>query len=601
MLEEKNSLPDNNRLGRRIKEITVLALVAQIIVFAALTATKAQSASDSPNVIIYNNGPFQTGSTSKSGVTAASLGAPTGAQFSEVQNNAGDTTASNNVGGFACSTASAIRCADNFVVPTGESWTINAVIVYGYQTGSAPTPSPFTGGTLQIWNGRPGDPGSTIVFGDTTTNRLSSSTTTNTYRIFNTVAPPPGTTPGITRQIWANTLTVSPGLVLAAGNYWIDFQLTASGAGTNFTPSVTVVDTRANPLQNARQFTNGAWTDVVDTGNPTTAGSVNQDFPFLLDGTRTNARAFPYSRTVDFNGDNRTDFAVARSASATAQTTWIIQNNGSAGISSGPQWGLGVGFPNGDVAVPADYDGDGRADVAVWRANGLGDPQRSFFFILQSGTNTVRQEQFGSSGDDPTIVGDYDGDGKADVATFRPATGSGNSFFYFRASSGAAGNINGVPFGIAGDKPYPGDFDGDGKYDFAVIRNNGGNAQHFQRRTTQGFVTTSYGLFTDRFVTADFDGDYKNDLIAVRNNGGLLTWFISTSTTNQFVGLNFGTATTDIIVPGDYDGDSKSDLAVYRSSGSGAGFYTFGAISAPRYNPFGGTSGDFPVAVYQVH
>jgi hypothetical protein len=113
------------------------------------------------------------------------------------------------------------------------------------------------------------------------------------------------------------------------------------------------------------------------------------------------------------------------------------------------------------------------------------------FYILQSSNNTVRGEQFGQTGDDPTIVGDYDGDGRADPAVFRPATGTGTAVFYYRASTGAAGNIRGIPFGAAGDKPYPGDFDGDGRYDASVVRNNGGNAQIFQQRTTQGFVVTN--------------------------------------------------------------------------------------------------------------
>jgi uncharacterized protein (DUF2235 family) len=42
---------------------------------------------------------------------------------------------------------------------------------------------------LRIWNGRPADAGSAIVFGDTTTNRFVSSTDTNVLRIFNSAVP----------------------------------------------------------------------------------------------------------------------------------------------------------------------------------------------------------------------------------------------------------------------------------------------------------------------------------------------------------------------------------------------------------------------------
>ena len=105
---------------------------------------------------------------------------------------------------------------------------INNVVFYGYLTGAPATPSPFTAYTLQIHNGRPGDPGVVVVFGDTTTNRLASSVDSTYYRIFNTVVPPPGTAPGTTRKIWRNTVNI--GITLPAGTYWLDWASTVTGA-----------------------------------------------------------------------------------------------------------------------------------------------------------------------------------------------------------------------------------------------------------------------------------------------------------------------------------------------------------------------------------
>ena len=562
-----------------ISSFCLYALVMMQIVFAPAVGNSSVAAqtADAPAVIIYDNGPYQTGATSKSGVAA-----PAGAQWSELQNFVGEA-ASQNSAGSTCS-QSTFRVADNFVVPVGETWTINSVITFAYLTGGGAT-TPFTAGTLRIWNGRPGDAGSTVIFGDLTTNRLASSTDTNTFRIFNSVAPP--SPPGTTRRIWQNTLTVDPALVLMSGNYWVDWGTVVNNtpATAHFCPNTTIVDTRYTPLMNARQFNvaTNTWVDITDIGNPTTAVDLPQDFPFKLDGTKTGMRPVPYSRKVDITGDNRTDYTLTRNSGATK--TWFTAPN-PTGAPSGVQFGNAT-----DINVPEDYDNDGRTDIAVWRPGTL-----AYFYILRSSTNTVRIEQFGQTGDDPTIVGDYDGDGSADPAVYRPGTGGGNSFFYYRASTGAAGNIRGIPFGIAGDKPYPGDFDGDRRYDAAVVRNNGGNAQHFQLRTTQGFVAVNYGLFSDRFVTGDFDGDSRNDLVAIRDNGGALTWLVTTSITNQMLAFNYGTTATDTPAPGDYDGDSRTDFGVYRSGF----FFTFGTLSAPRAIPFGQT-GDTPAAAYLVH
>jgi hypothetical protein len=67
------------------------------------------------------------------------------------------------------------------------------------------------------------------------------------------------------------------------------------------------------------------------------------------------------------------------------------------------------------VPVPADYDGDQRADVAVFRPS-TGD----WWVLLASGG--MASYQWGATGDVP-VPADYDGDQRADVAVFRPSTG----------------------------------------------------------------------------------------------------------------------------------------------------------------------------------
>lgn len=523
---------------------------------------------------IYDNGTLASGATALNGAAA-----PAGTQWSEAQRDFAVTNYANTLAGVGCQqigTTTNNRCADDFNVPVGQTWTINEVIVFAYQTGFAGGTSPFTSANLRIWSGRPGDPGSTIVFGDTTTNRLGASTDSTFFRIFSSVvgsgANPPST-PGTTRRVWQNTLTVSPGLALAAGNYWIDFQLNA-GAGGNFAPNNTIVGTRFAPFWNGRQSIGGTGgQDVVDvgqtpTGNPPPV-QLAQDFPFKLRGSTTEGASIPRSRTIDFDGDNKTDLAVARAANAAAQTTWLLMNSG--GTTAGITWGTGVGFSGGDVAIPADYDGDGRTDVAVWRPGAAGTAAT---YVLKSNGNVVDVDVFGQTGDDPTVVGDYDGDGKADLAVYRSATQS--HFWYQRSTVGgngctSPGACNDISWGSTGDKPYPGDFDGDGRHDFSVVRNSGGAALHFQLLSAAGYRALPYGLFTDRFLTGDFDADNRTDFAALRVNGANLDWYVTTSGNGQLFLLTFGAAATDLAIPGDYDGDRKTDVTIWRSGTGGAG------------------------------
>jgi hypothetical protein len=562
----------------------------------------AQKSTESPSAIIYDNGGLATGATSRSGVAA-----PAGTQWSEAQSDLGNTTESNTLAGVGCQrigTTTNNLCADDFTVPVGQTWTINQVIMFAYQTGFAGTTSPFVGAYLQIWNGPPGVAGSTVIFGDRTTNRLATSTDALLYRIFNSTTPAPGTAPGTTRRIWQINMNVTPAQVLTAGTYWVEFQFDA-GASGNFVPTRQMVNARDYALFNGRQSVNGGttWANGVDGGNPAAARDAYYDFPFKLDGTVTGTLpTIPRSRANDFNGDNISDYSIARAANATSQATWWIQNSGGA-VTVTP-WGLGVGFAAGDRATPSDFDGDGRTDIAVWRP---GSPGVAAFYILQSSNNSLRIVQFGQTGDDPSLVGDYDGDGSADPAVYRDG-GAGQSTFFYRASmNNPNGNITYVPFGLGGDKPIPGDFGGDGKYDFQVARNTGGNMIHWLLVNGGGVSGYQFGLPTDRFATGDFDGDGRTDVAAIRDGGATgLFWFVRGSSAGIYPQFQFGVGATDFITLGDYDGDRRTDISIWRSGSATAFFqnfntnslrnvYTFGTSAAPNTAP------DYPIGAFNVH
>ncbi len=252
-----------------------------------------------------------------------------------------------------------------------------------------------------------------------------------------------------------------------------------------------------------------------------------------------NSESFINDASADFDGDGKTDLSVYRPSTG----FWYALNSRDASVSI-QQFGL-----DGDIPTPEDFDGDGKADLGVWR------PSEGIWYYFQSSDSTVGILQFGSNGDIPT-AGDYDGDGIADIAVFRPSTG----VWYVRQTSNASTIIQ--EFGLNGDVPTTGDFDGDGRYDLAVWRPV--NGTWYQKSTANLSETqTPFGTSGDIPASGDFDGDDKNDFAVFRPSNGV--WYIFNSADSNVEIIQFG-LDGDIPVVGDYDGDGDDNIAVYRPS-----------------------------------
>ncbi len=281
-------------------------------------------------------------------------------------------------------------------------------------------------------------------------------------------------------------------------------------------------------------------------------------------------------------------FAGASAVSANADVTvfrpgnniWYTTSMDDAGGYSATKWGV-----EGDLPVPADYDGDGIMDIAVWR------PSSGMWYINLSSDGSVKYISWGMTTQHPTgglpdvpVTGDYDGDGSADVAVWRPDTGVWYMLFSSEAFSPLKPGV--FTWGQLGDIPVQADYDGDGRDDHAVFRSME-NRWHIFLSESRAWSVKMFGLAGhDLLVPADYSGDGKAD-IAIYRSG---TWWIEDSTTGQIEALEFGFA-DGVPVPADYDNDGTVDLGVFREGQWYINKSSDGSLASFRF----GIAGDVPL------
>ena len=189
--------------------------------------------------------------------------------------------------------------------------------------------------------------------------------------------------------------------------------------------------------------------------------------PGLMAGTANNGLSFV---GVSFNAGER------------IASVYIVSGNASlaTGVLDGGATDLVVmddfiyGEPRSAEFHAGDADGDGVTDARVFR------PGSATWYTLNSGSNTISINTFGTNGDIP-VDGDFDGDSRADLAIFRPSNGQ---WWLLRSSNGT---VFAATFGQNGDQPVPGDYDKDGRTDIAFWRQSNGN--YFVLRSSAEFAT----------------------------------------------------------------------------------------------------------------
>lgn len=221
------------------------------------TAPLAGTGTPPPAFVLFNQGPLTNGT---SGSTPVSI-----------LNN----TAPFNYTSLGFTGAGAFRLADDFTVPAGQTWNIEAITVFGYQTGA--TAASINAATLQIRNGAP--PSGGIVWGDATTVITPTTTLTGAFRVT------PTTLTATNRAIQAVRIPVS--VSLTAGTYYIDFTTAGTVASGPFFPPVVPNLAAPAPSGNALQLAT-TWNplNMGLVGDPAgTSSGPQQGLPFIVEGT----------------------------------------------------------------------------------------------------------------------------------------------------------------------------------------------------------------------------------------------------------------------------------------------------------------------------
>ncbi len=369
----------------------------------------------------------------------------------------------------------------------------------------------------------------------------------------------------------------------------------------------------------ASDCSTGSVVALIGNGN----GSFHAPAKFL-----TNGSTFLASTAGDFNHDSRSDLVLTGgcgNADCSVGSVDVLLNAGNGNFEPAASYGSGGSSPI-SVAV-GDFNGDGQPDIAV--SNSCASPEDcssgTMGVLLGKSDGTFQTAVVSGVPPGTLAVGDFNGDGRLDLAITSSPTGSASG------SNGSVnillGNGNGTfasAVAFSSGAPYAhavavADFNGDGNLDLAIANGNCMNNNNEEGELQCG--TGSVGLllgngdgsfkpavlystidtFAFTITTGDFNGDGKLDL-AVGNANCAIPTLCEPGTIAVLLGGGDGTFKTAVTYPSgdswpafnhassnsvaatDLNGDGKLDLVVSNKNvllGNGDGSFQ----PAQSYNP----------------
>jgi len=166
---------------------------------------------------------------------------------------------------------------------------------------------------------------------------------------------------------------------------------------------------------------------------------------------------------------------------------------------------------------------------------------------------------YGLAGDYP-VVGDWDGNGTDTIGIYR------NGTFYLRNSNTLGIADLTVAFGSAGDQPIAGDWNNDGTDTIGLFRSSTGTFL-LRNSNTPGVpdVTFALGNPGDVGIAGDWNGDGTDTTGVFRPSNGVI--FLKNTNASGFadIALNYGLPGDQPVV-GDWDNNGTTTIGIYRNA-----------------------------------
>lgn len=341
------------------------------------------------------------------------------------------------------------------------------------------------------------------------------------------------------------------------------FSMVSADFNGDGKPDIAMSDAGGEAIQFAFNTSTGGVGSFANAGGVGTAG----DDPLGL-------------AVGDFNGDGKPDLVVPNYGS---NSITIMFNNTAAGAATANFARvavIGVGALPQDTAV-ADFNGDGKPDIAVVNSENNNVEILLNNTVQGSATANFTTAAVVGAGNTPIWVAaaDFNGDGKPDLAILDNGSSSvlillnttvpGSSTPTFVV--GGSGPVGGGPQMLA-----IGDFNGDGKPDVAVPNQASNTISVLLNQTEPGSMsaslapgaTISIGSYTSWVSVADIDGDGRPDIVATspgnKNIPILLNQTVPGAATASFRVLSSFVlgAEPSALAIADFSGSGLQDLAV---------------------------------------